>query len=159
MRYHKIPQVGTVVIEDDVEIGANNTIDRATFGRTWIRRGVKTDNLIQIAHNVEVGEDTVIAAQAGIAGSVTIGRHVIIAGQVAVSDHLTIGDNAVLGPKAGIVKSIPAGKTVLGAPAIAVKQFMRRHSLLSRLPDMKKKLAELEKKLSRLEGSKNKDPN
>jgi UDP-3-O-[3-hydroxymyristoyl] glucosamine N-acyltransferase len=155
--YQKVPHVGTVVIEDDVEIGANNAIDRATFGRTWIKKGVKTDNLIQIAHNVEIGEDTVIAAQTGFSGSVTIGRHAVIAGQVGVSGHLTIGDNAVLGPQAGVVKSIPEGKVVLGAPAIEVKQFMRRISLWSRLPEMKKKLAELEKRLDGLDDGKEND--
>jgi UDP-3-O-[3-hydroxymyristoyl] glucosamine N-acyltransferase len=146
-RYHKVPHVGTVVIEDDVEIGANNAIDRATFGKTWIRRGVKTDNLIQIAHNVEIGEDTVIVALTGIAGSATIGRHVILAGQVGVSGHLTVGDNAVVGPKTGLAKSVAAGETVMGYPAMPIKQFMRQSSLLARLPDMKKKLAELAKKM------------
>lgn len=148
--YHKVPHTGTVVIEDDVEIGANNAIDRATFGKTWIRKGVKTDNLIQIAHNVEIGEDTVIAALTGIAGSATIGRHVILAGQVGVSGHLTIGDNAILGPKTGVAKSLDAGDVVMGSPAMPVKQFMRQVSLLARLPDMKKKLTELTKMMRTL---------
>lgn len=142
-QYLKIPHVGTVVIEDDVEIGANNTIDRATFGKTWIRRGAKTDNLIQIAHNVEIGEDTVIAAQTGIAGSTTVGRHVVLAGQVGVSGHLTVGENAVIGPQTGIAKPVAAGATVMGYPAVPVKEFLRQASLLTRLPDMRKNLAKL----------------
>jgi len=146
-KYQKVPHVGTVVIGDDVEIGANNTIDRATFGRTWIKRGVKTDNLIQIAHNVEIGEDSIVVAQAGIAGSTTIGNHVIIAGQAAISGHLTIGDNAVVGPRSGVAKSLPTGDVVMGAPSMPAKAFMRQSSLLKRLPDMKKKIGELEKKM------------
>ncbi|MBW2175389.1 MAG: UDP-3-O-(3-hydroxymyristoyl)glucosamine N-acyltransferase [Deltaproteobacteria bacterium] len=149
-RYHKVPHVGTVVIEDDVEIGANNTIDRATFGKTWIKRGVKTDNLIQIAHNVEIGEDTVIAALTGISGSVTIGRHVILAGQVGVGDHLTVADNAVVGPQAGVAKSVAAGETLIGSPAIPIKKFLRMSVLLPGLPEMKKKLNKLEKKIRKL---------
>ncbi|MCG6911974.1 MAG: UDP-3-O-(3-hydroxymyristoyl)glucosamine N-acyltransferase [Deltaproteobacteria bacterium] len=155
--YHKVPHVGTVVIEDDVEIGANNAIDRATFGRTWIRKGVKTDNLIQIAHNVEVGENTVIAALTGISGSVTIGRHAVLAGQAGISGHLTIGDYAVIGPKAGIAKPVAPGETVMGAPAVPIKMFLRQSSLLNRLPDMKKKLAELDKKMRALKLSKDGD--
>ena len=155
--YHKVPHTGTVVIEDDVEIGANNAIDRATFGKTWIRKGVKTDNLIQIAHNVEIGEDTVIAALTGIAGSATIGRHVILAGQVGVSGHLTIGDNTIVGPKTGVTKPLAAGDVVLGSPAIPVKQFMRQVSLLARLPDMKKKLTELTKMMRALKAAENVD--
>jgi len=156
-RYHKVPHLGTVVIEDDVEIGACNTIDRATFGKTWIRRGVKTDNLIQIAHNVEVGEDTVIAAQTGIAGSATIGRHAVLAGQVGVSGHLTIGENAVIGPQSGIAKPVAAGETVMGYPAVPFKEFARQGSYLARLPDMKKKLAELTKKVRALTPLEKKD--
>ena len=134
-----------------MEIGANNTIDRATFGKTWIRRGAKTDNLIQVAHNVEIGEDTVIAAQTGIAGSATIGRHVVLAGQVGISGHLTIGENAVVGPQAGIAKPVGAGETVMGYPAVPIKEFLRQASLLARLPDMRKKLAELTKAVRNLD--------
>ena len=141
------------MIEDDVEIGACNTIDRATFGKTWIRRGVKTDNLIQIAHNVEVGEDTVIAAQTGIAGSATIGPHVVLAGQVGVSGHLAIGKNAIVGPQSGVVKPVASGETVLGSPAVPFKEFARQGSYLARLPDMKKKLAELTKRVRTLDPS------
>lgn len=153
--YQKVPHTGTVVIEDDVEIGANNAIDRATFGKTWIRKGVKTDNLIQIAHNVEIGEDTIIAALTGIAGSATIGRHVILAGQVGVSGHLTIGDSTIVGPKTGVVKTLAAGDVVLGSPAMPAKQFIRQVSLLARLPDMKKKLTELTKMMRALKAVEN----
>ena len=156
-KYQKVPHLGTVVVEDDVEIGANNTIDRATFGKTWIRRGVKTDNLIQIAHNVEIGEDTVIAAQTGIAGSATIGRHVVMAGQVGVSGHLTVGENVIIGPQAGIAKPVTAGETVMGSPAVPFRQFARQGSYLARLPDMKKKLAELAKKMQDLDPSEQSD--
>ncbi|WP_372680525.1 UDP-3-O-(3-hydroxymyristoyl)glucosamine N-acyltransferase, partial [Desulfosarcina sp.] len=111
-RYHKIPQIGIVQIDDDVEIGACNTIDRATFGRTWIQRGVKTDNLVHIAHNVVVGEDSLIVAQVGIAGSTQIGHHAILAGQAGISGHLTIGSHVTVGPMTGVGKSISDGEVV-----------------------------------------------
>ena len=112
-KYLKIIHRGTVQIDDDVEIGANNTIDRAVFGKTHICKGVKTDNLVHIAHNVTVGENTIIVAQAGIAGSVKIGKHVILAGQSGIAQHLTIGDNAIVGPKSGVAKSVPDRKGVV----------------------------------------------
>ena len=105
-KYHKVPQTGTVQIDDDVEIGAGNTIDRATFGKTWIKKGVKTDNLVHVGHNVIIGENSVIVAQVGISGSTTIGRHVILAGQAGISGHLSIGDNVTVGPQSGVAKSI-----------------------------------------------------
>ncbi|MDY6832904.1 MAG: UDP-3-O-(3-hydroxymyristoyl)glucosamine N-acyltransferase [Thermodesulfobacteriota bacterium] len=149
--YVKIPHSGVVQIDDDVEIGAGNAIDRATFGRTWIRQGVKTDNLVHIAHNVTVGENTIIVAQVGIAGSTTVGRHVILAGQAGISGHLDIGDNAVVGPQAGIVKSIKPGETVSGTPGMPHKLWLRAQSLVAGLPGMRKKIAELEKRLAVME--------
>lgn len=149
--YVKIPHTGIVQIDDDVEIGACNTIDRAKFGATRIRRGVKTDNLVHIGHNVDVGEDTLLVAQVGISGSVTVGRHAILAGQAGVSGHLDIGDNVTVGPKAGISKSVPAGQVVSGAPEMPHRQWLRVVKVIPRLPEWKKKLAELEKRLAVLE--------
>ncbi len=148
--YVKIPHTGFVQIDDDVEIGANNAIDRATYGRTWIQRGVKTDNLVHIAHNCTVGADTVIAGQAGLSGSVTLGRHAILAGQAGVAGHLSIGDNAIVGPKAGVAKSVADGETVSGAPGMPHRVWLRVHRLLPRLPELKKDLDELKKQVARL---------
>lgn len=145
--YVKIPHLGIVQIEDDVEIGAVNTIDRGTFGKTWIKKGVKTDNLVHIAHNVTVGENTLIVAQVGIAGSTSIGRHVILAGGAGISGHLTIGDNAVIGPMAGIAKSVEPGQLQSGAPGMPHRQWLRVHNVLPELPELKKKLAALEKQV------------
>ncbi|MFC1798930.1 UDP-3-O-(3-hydroxymyristoyl)glucosamine N-acyltransferase [Thermodesulfobacteriota bacterium] len=153
--YHKIQQTGIVQIDDDVEIGACNTIDRATFGKTWIQKGVKTDNLVQIAHNVTIGEHTVIVAQVGISGSVTIGKHVVLAGQAAVSGHLEIGDNVIVGPRGGISKSIPAGQVVSGGPEMPHKQWLRVQRVIPRLPELKKKIADLEKRINQIEKKKN----
>lgn len=147
-QYQKIPHSGTVVIGDDVEIGANTTIDRATFGETQIGNRVKIDNQVHVAHNVVVGDDTLLVAQAGIAGSTTIGKHVIIAGQAAVVDHLTVGDGAIVGPRAGLAKSLAPGKTVSGAPAIPHRLWLRVQRIIPRLPDMMKRLKALEKKNS-----------
>lgn len=149
--YHKITHTGMVQIDDDVEIGAGNTIDRGTFGKTWIRKGVKTDNLVHIAHNVVVGEHTVLVAQSGIAGSVTIGKHVILAGQAAISGHVDIGDNVIIGARAGVAKSIPSGQVVSGAPEMPHKTWLRVQSIIPRLPEIKKKIDELEKRLKKIE--------
>lgn len=151
-RYHKIPHLGFVQIDDDVEIGAGNTIDRGTFGKTRVMRGVKTDNLVHIAHNVTVGEDTVIVAQAGIAGSVKIGRHVILAGQAGIAGHLEIGDDVTIGPQAGVAKSIPKGETVSGSPEMPHPLWLRVHRILPRLPELKKRILEIEKRLAVIEG-------
>jgi UDP-3-O-[3-hydroxymyristoyl] glucosamine N-acyltransferase len=150
-QYHKIPQVGIVQIDDDVEIGACNTIDRATFGRTWIKRGVKTDNLVHIAHNVVVGEDTVLVAQVGISGSVTIGNRAILAGQAGVAQHVTIGDRVTVGGQSGIAKSIPEGRIVSGTPAMPHRLWLKASNIIPKLPDMKKKLNQLERRIERLE--------
>jgi UDP-3-O-[3-hydroxymyristoyl] glucosamine N-acyltransferase len=148
--YHKIPHVGTVRIEDDVEIGANNTIDRATFGETRICRGVKTDNLVHIAHNVTVGENSVIVAQVGISGSVQIGKHAVVAGQAGIAEHLTIGDRAVVGPQAGIVKDVAEGQMVVGAPGTEPKRYYRILRTLQNLPELKKRLDIIEKTLRQM---------
>ena len=151
-RYHKIPQIGIVQIDDDVEIGACNTIDRATFGRTWIQRGVKTDNLVHIAHNVVVGEDSVIVAQVGIAGSTKIGHHAIIAGQAGISGHLTIGSHVTVGPMTGVGKSISDGEVVSsGSPSMPHRTWLRVQRIIPALPEMKKKIAALEKQIADLE--------
>jgi UDP-3-O-[3-hydroxymyristoyl] glucosamine N-acyltransferase len=148
--YHRIPHVGTVHIEDDVEIGANNTIDRATFGETRIGRGVKTDNQVHIAHNVGVGENTILVAQVGISGSVQIGRHAIVAGQAGIAGHLNIGDRAVIGPRSGIVKDVAEGQTVVGEPGMEPRRFYRVLRIMRNLPELKKRLEILEKKLQKI---------
>jgi UDP-3-O-[3-hydroxymyristoyl] glucosamine N-acyltransferase len=150
-RYYKIPQIGTVRIDDDVEIGACNTIDRATFGQTWIRRGVKTDNLVHIAHNVVVGEDTVLVAQVGVSGSVTIGDHCILAGQVGVAGHVTLGNGVTVGAQSGIGKSVPDGQTVSGSPTMPHRTWLKASNIIPKLPDMRKRLTRLERRIERLE--------
>jgi len=150
-RYVKIPQMGIVRIDDEVEIGANNTIDRASFGVTWIQRGVKTDNLVHIGHNVVVGEDTVLVAQVGIAGSTVVGRRAVLAGQVGVAGHLRIGDGAMIGPKSGVGKDVPEGDIVSGAPAIPHRHWLRMVQALPRLPDLIRRLRSLEKRVAELE--------
>jgi UDP-3-O-[3-hydroxymyristoyl] glucosamine N-acyltransferase len=154
--YHKIIHRGIVQIDDDVEIGAGNTIDRATFGKTWIQRGVKTDNLVQIAHNVTVGQDTVIVAQVGISGSVTVGKHVILAGQAGISGHLSIGDNAIIGPQSGIAQSVPEGEVVSGSPEMPHRTWLRVQRILPGLPDLKKQLSRLESRLAAIEAHREK---
>jgi UDP-3-O-[3-hydroxymyristoyl] glucosamine N-acyltransferase len=152
--YCKIPHRGIVQIDDDVEIGANNTIDRATFGKTWIQKGVKTDNLIHIAHNVVIGENTLLVAQVGISGSTKIGKHCILAGQAGISGHLTIEDNVTVGPQCGVARDIASGEIVSGSPEIPHRVWLRVQNIVPKLPDMKKKISELEKRLERLEGKK-----
>lgn len=146
----KIPQTGIVQIDDDVEIGANNCVDRAAFGKTWIQRGVKTDNLVQVGHNVIIGEDTVVVALAGISGSTRIGRGVIIGGQVGVGDHLEIGDRAILASQAGVAKSVSPGEIVSGTPAISHRLYLRASTLLSRLPQLNERVRNLEKRMEKL---------
>jgi len=153
--YHKIPHLGIVQIDDDVEIGAGNTIDRATYGKTWIQKGVKTDNLVHIAHNVIVGENTILVAQVGISGSTRIGRQSILAGQVGVSGHLTIGDRVTIGPQSGITGSVPDGVVVSGSPEMPHKLWLRVQRIIPRLPEIKKKLGEMEKRLNQLETVRN----
>lgn len=149
--YEKIPQIGTVIIEDDVEIGANATIDRARFDKTIIQRGTKIDNLVQIAHNVSVGENCIIVSQAGISGSVKIEKNVILAGQAGVAGHLTIGEGAIVAAQAGVTKSVPAHTTVSGYPAKEHEKAKRVNACLQRLPEYVKTVNELKKKIELLE--------
>ncbi|MBO7601738.1 MAG: UDP-3-O-(3-hydroxymyristoyl)glucosamine N-acyltransferase [Bacteroidaceae bacterium] len=152
--YNKIPQIGNVIIEDNVEIGANTCVDRATMGSTIIRKGVKLDNLIQIAHNVEIGANTVIAAQAGVAGSAKMGEWCVIAGQVGISGHLTVGNHVTLGPQTGIISSIPDGKTMMGTLPIEDKGWFKVQAVMKRLPDMYRELNALRKELDELKKGK-----
>ncbi len=146
----KIRHVGKVVIEDDVEIGANATIDRATFGRTWIRRGVRLDNQVHIGHNVEIGEDTVMAAQCGISGSTVIGKRVMMGGQVGLVDHLKVGDDAIFIAQSGVIGNIPPGAQVSGYPARSHREVLRAQAEMRAIPRLRAKLRELEEKISRL---------
>jgi UDP-3-O-[3-hydroxymyristoyl] glucosamine N-acyltransferase len=148
--HRKIPQVGGVLIEDDVEIGANTTIDRATFGDTIVRRGTKIDNLVQIGHNVLVGEHSLLVAQAGVSGSSRLGRGVILAGQVGVADHVTIGDGVIVGAQAGVPSDLAAGDKVLGTPARPILQAKRIMVAELRLPELLQRVRALEHKLERL---------
>ena len=149
--YMKIPQLGNVIIEDKVEIGANVTIDRATMGSTIIRKGAKLDNLIQIGHNVEVGDNTVMAAQTGIAGSSKVGRNCMLGGQVGIAGHIKITDGTKIGAQAGIIGDIKEENTVIiGSPAFDLKQFMKSYVFFRRLPDMKSKIDTLEKEIESL---------
>ena len=141
--YNKIPQIGNVIIEDDVEIGANTTIDRATLGITLIRKGVKLDNHIQIAHNVEIGENTVIAAQTGIAGSTKIGSNCLIGGQVGIAGHLTIGNNVRVQAQSGIGKNIADGEIIQGSPAFNYSDFSKSYVHFRNLPKIVSDLEEL----------------
>jgi UDP-3-O-[3-hydroxymyristoyl] glucosamine N-acyltransferase len=150
--YHKIPHSGIVQIDDDVEIGANNAIDRGTFGKTHIRRGVKTDNLVHIAHNVTVGENTVLVAQVGISGSVTIGKNAILAGQAGIAGHLTLGDHVTVGPQTGVGKSVPDGQIVsAGIPEMPHRLWLRVVRTIPKLPDISKRLLGLEKRFKKIE--------
>ncbi|MCD2426131.1 UDP-3-O-(3-hydroxymyristoyl)glucosamine N-acyltransferase [Niabella pedocola] len=148
--FAKVPQIGNVVIEDHVEIGANATIDRATIGSTIIRSGAKLDNLIQIAHNVEIGNSTVVAAQAGISGSTKVGKGVMIGGQVGIVGHLHIGDGAKINAQSGVSKNIEPGKAVTGSPAYDYTSALRSQALNRKLPDLEKRMKELEEELGRL---------
>lgn len=145
--YKKVAQIGNVVIEDDVEIGSNTTIDRATLGSTIIRQGVKLDNLIQVAHNVEIGENTIIAAQTGISGSTKIGRNCMIAGQVGFVGHITIGNDVKIGAQAGVTGNVKDGMIVLGSPAMDISLFKKSIIYFRNFPDIVKRIDELEKKL------------
>lgn len=154
-KHYKIPHTGIVQIDNDVEIGAGNTIDRATFGKTWIRSGVKTDNLVHIAHNVIVGENSLLVGQVGISGSVTIGKNAIFAGQAGVAGHLNIGNNAIVGPQAGVVKSVPDGETVSGTPAMPHRMWLRVQRIIPKLPELAKKLSGIDQRLKKLEEKQN----
>ena len=147
--YKKVPQIGNVIIEDHVEIGANTSVDRATLGSTIIRRGVKLDNLIQIAHNVEIGENTVIAAQTGIAGSTKIGKDCMIGGQVGIVGHITIADKVKIAAQSGIGSSITTeGEIVQGSPAFNIGDYKRTYVVFRKLPELEKRIKELEQMLA-----------
>ncbi len=145
--HRKVPQVGNVIIADDVEIGANTTIDRGALGPTVIGKGTKIDNLVQLGHNVSVGENCIIIAQAGIAGSTKLGNHVILGGQVGIAGHLKIGNHVTIGAQSGIMRDAEDGITLLGCPAVQEKLFKRQILALSRLPDLMRRFRTLEKKL------------
>ncbi len=148
--YEKVPQVGTVIIEDDVEIGAGCTVDRATLGATRICKGAKLDNLIQVAHNVVIGENTVIAAQTGISGSTQIGKRCLIGGQVGFVGHITLGDGCMIGAQSGISKSFPPGSKLFGCPARPLNEELRLQAHVKKLPELVKQVGRLEKLLQEL---------
>jgi UDP-3-O-[3-hydroxymyristoyl] glucosamine N-acyltransferase len=143
----KIPQIGTLEIEDEVEIGANVTIDRASLGKTVIKRGTKIDNLVQIGHNVSIGENSIIISQVGVAGSVTIGNNVILAGQVGVRDHVAIGDNVRAAGGTGITKDVPAGSVISGNPHMPHRDWLKLQSYIKNLPKLYDKMKKVERKL------------
>ena len=149
--HRKIPQVGTVVLEDDVEIGANTTIDRATLGMTIVRRGTKIDNLVQVGHNVEIGEHAILVAQVGVSGSSRVGRGAVLAGQAGVADHVTIGEGAMVGAQSGIHADVAAGEKVLGTPARPLTLAKRILLSEGQLPDLVRKVRDLERRVAGLE--------
>ncbi|WP_457578113.1 UDP-3-O-(3-hydroxymyristoyl)glucosamine N-acyltransferase [Desulfomarina sp.] len=147
----KRPQVGNVRIEDDVEIGANTTIDRATFGTTWIRSGAKIDNLVQVGHNVVVGENSLIVAQVGISGSVTLGRNVVMGGQAGTAGHVKIGDRVMVAARGGVHTDVATGARIGGAPAIPVHQWARASAVFAKLPELRKEVKKLGKAVKKIE--------
>ena len=149
--FAKIPQLGNVIIEDNVELGANTCVDRAKTDSTIIRAGVKLDNLIQIGHNVEVGSNTVMSAQVGVAGTTKVGSNCFIAGQVGIADHVVVGNNVKIGSKSGIDKNVPDGEIRFGFPALPGIQYHRSFAIFRQLPEMAQKLREVEKRVNKLE--------
>lgn len=145
--YDKIPQIGNVIIEDDVEIGPNNCIDRATMGSTIIRKGVKTDNLVHIAHNVVIGENTVLAGQTGISGSSKVGKNCMTGGQVGITGHITVGDNVKIAGQSGVSKSIKDNQVLQGSPAFSYKDYMKSYAYFKNLPDIIERINKLEKNI------------
>jgi UDP-3-O-[3-hydroxymyristoyl] glucosamine N-acyltransferase len=152
-RYQKFPQVGIVVVEDDVEIGASTAIDRAALGETRVGRGSKLDNLVQVGHSVTIGEDSVLAGQVGIAGSTRLGRRVTLAGQVGVAGHLQLGDGVIATAQTGIPSSVEAGTIVSGYPAIENRAWLKASAVFAKLPELQKRIRELERKVEELLGS------
>lgn len=150
-RHHKIPQLGNVIIEDDVELGSNVSVDRATLGSTVIKRGTKVDNLVQIAHNVSIGEHSVVVAQVGIAGSTTIGSHVMIGGQAGLADHLHIGDQVMIAARAGVNRSLEPNQIVSGAPVMPHETWMKAQAVIPRLPELRQLVRNLEQRVATLE--------
>jgi UDP-3-O-[3-hydroxymyristoyl] glucosamine N-acyltransferase len=150
-KYYPIPQIGIVVLEDEVEIGANACIDRAALEVTLIRRGTKIDNLVQIAHNCQIGQDCMIVSQVGISGSTRLGNHVTLAGQVGIAGHLTIGDNVMVGAQSGVPNSLEANAGYSGYPAMPHKNWLKTMAVVPRLPEMRKTVGDLEKRIKELE--------
>lgn len=148
--YDKIPQIGIVTIEDNVEIGANTCVDRSTMGSTIVRKGVKLDNLVQVAHNVEIGENTVMSAQVGIAGSTKIGAWCMFGGQVGIAGHSTIGDKTFLGAQSGVPGNIKGNETLIGTPPMEPKAYFKSQAIFRRLPELYKQVASLQKQLDEL---------
>ncbi len=149
--YYKIPQVGIVVLEDDVEIGSNSCVDRAALGETRVRRGTKIDNLVQIAHNVDLGEDCILVSQSGIAGSSKIGNHCTFGGQAAIAGHLTVGDNVMIGARGGATNDVESNQILSGLPLMPHKQWLRATMTLPKLPEMRKEMKQMQKRLEELE--------
>lgn len=154
--YKKIPQLGNVILEDDVEIGANTTVDRAVMDSTIVRKGAKLDNLVQIGHNVEVGENTVMAAQVGIAGSVKVGKHCMFGGQAGLAGHIKIDDNVSIGAQAGVISHVKEGQMILGSPAIDSKLFFRSSAVFGKLPEIYRTIGQLQREIELLKQEKNK---
>lgn len=152
--YDKIPQIGIVTIEDDVEIGANSCVDRSTMGCTYVRKGVKLDNLVQIAHNDDIGENTVISAQTGIAGSTTVGKWCMFGGQVGISGHITIGDKVMLGAKSGVPSSLKSNQALIGTPPMGKTAYYKSLALLRHFSDLYEQVNALERKVKELENNK-----
>lgn len=150
-KHHKVPQIGTVIIEDDVEIGANVCIDRAMLGATRVGSGTKIDNLVQVGHNVQIGKNCILCALVGISGSVIIEDNVVVAGQVGIRDHVRVGKGAVLGAQCGVINNIAAGDFVLGSPAIPQREFMKQQASMKKLPDGIRNLRQLEKQVEALQ--------
>jgi UDP-3-O-[3-hydroxymyristoyl] glucosamine N-acyltransferase len=147
----KIPQIGTVIVEDDVEIGSYTTIDRATMGATTIGKGTKIDNLVMIAHNVRLGKEVLIVSQTGVAGSVVVGDRVVIAGHVGIKDHLNIGKDAIVEGKAGVMKDVGEQEVVVGSPALPAREFMSQYAVFRKGPQMYDELRALKKRVEELE--------
>jgi UDP-3-O-[3-hydroxymyristoyl] glucosamine N-acyltransferase len=153
-RWLKIPQTGRVVIEDDVEIGAGTTIDRASTGETRVKRGAKLDNLVQVGHSCIIGEDALLCAQVGVAGSSRVGDRVVLTGQVGIGGHITIGDDAILYPQSGVPDDVPSGAVLVGTPAFEVSAFWRAVAVFKKLGEIPKRIRALEKRLDEIEKSK-----
>ena len=149
--YDKIPQIGIVTIEDNVEIGANTCIDRSTMGSTYVRKGVKLDNLVQIAHNTDIGENTVMSSQVGVAGSTKVGKWCMFGGQVGISGHITVGNNVKLGAQSGVPGSLPDGVALMGTPPIPQTNYFRSSAIFRRLPDIYRQINEMQKTIDELQ--------
>ena len=149
--YDKIPQIGIVTIEDDVEVGANTCIDRSTMGSTYIRKGVKLDNLVQIAHNTDIGENTVMSAQVGVAGSTKVGQWCMFGGQVGIAGHITIGNRVFLGAQSGVPGNIGDNQQLIGTPPMEQRPYFKSQAVLKRLPELYKQINNLQKQVEELQ--------